>query len=417
MNWEPLALLARAVLYEGQVLYPYRPSALKNQHRWTFGTLYPPAFAEEPCSFRLETLIEAAHRPGVALEVCFLHQGTERCIAIPAEGGHVEPHAGAALAGAAPALLAGGGPPRGMTATPPRRTRWEPGSQPFAPSLPAGQTARPPRMVRDELRLQTSASLNELRPGLWRLGVEVANTSRLDTALAPDRDAALALAFESCHLRCGLEDAGANEGFVSSQDPPAALAEAAAACRCQGVYPALAGPPGQRRYLLAAPIIVEDYARIAPQSLGDFCDATEMDEMLLLRVLTLSDAEKAEARAAGGEAARILARCGHPDSLTGLHGVVRLTPPASLRLAGVELRVGDRVRLHPRSRRDMFDQVLDGRAARIQAIEQDLEGNVQVAVIADDDPGADLGELRQTGHRFFYTTEEIEPLGAAGGMA
>jgi hypothetical protein len=75
-----------------------------------------------------------------------------------------------------------------------------------------------------------------------------------------------------------------------------------------------------------------------------------------------------------------------------------------------ELREGDRIRLRPRRRADIMDMALDGMAATIEAIEQDFEGRAYVAVIVDDDPGKDLGTLRQPGHRFFFFAEEIEPL-------
>jgi hypothetical protein len=75
-----------------------------------------------------------------------------------------------------------------------------------------------------------------------------------------------------------------------------------------------------------------------------------------------------------------------------------------------ELREGDRVRLRPRRRADILDIALDGKAATIEAIEQDFEGLVYLAVLVDDDPGRDLGALRQPGHRFFFALEEIEPL-------
>lgn len=75
-----------------------------------------------------------------------------------------------------------------------------------------------------------------------------------------------------------------------------------------------------------------------------------------------------------------------------------------------ELRQGDRVRLCPRDRADIFDLALSGKTATIEAIEEDLEGRVYLAVLVDDDPGKDLGALRQPGHRFFYRPEEVEPL-------
>jgi hypothetical protein len=75
-----------------------------------------------------------------------------------------------------------------------------------------------------------------------------------------------------------------------------------------------------------------------------------------------------------------------------------------------ELSAGDRVRLRPRQRADIIDMALDGKIAIIEAIEQDFEGRVHLAVVIEDDPGRDLGLLRQVGHRFFFLPEEVEPL-------
>lgn len=82
----------------------------------------------------------------------------------------------------------------------------------------------------------------------------------------------------------------------------------------------------------------------------------------------------------------------------------------SVRVGPADLRAGDRVRLRPRRRADIMDMALDGKAATIEAIEQDYEGRAYVAVTVDDDPGKDLGTMRQPGHRFFFFAEEIEPL-------
>lgn len=77
---------------------------------------------------------------------------------------------------------------------------------------------------------------------------------------------------------------------------------------------------------------------------------------------------------------------------------------------GVEFRTGDRVRLHPRTGGDIMDVALEGKVAIIESFEQDYEGRVQVAVVIADDPGRDLGMLRQPGHRFFFAPEEMEQL-------
>jgi hypothetical protein len=83
---------------------------------------------------------------------------------------------------------------------------------------------------------------------------------------------------------------------------------------------------------------------------------------------------------------------------------------ASISLSGIEHKAGDRVRLRPRAGGDIFDLALAGKIAIIESIEQDYEGKVHVAVVLDDDPGKDLGLMRQVGHRFFFSLEEVEPL-------
>jgi len=86
------------------------------------------------------------------------------------------------------------------------------------------------------------------------------------------------------------------------------------------------------------------------------------------------------------------------------------TPLDVVTINGVALRRGDRVLLKPRSRGDVFDVALMGKTAVIESIEEDYEGRAHLAVVLDDDPGRDLGMLRQPGHRFFFSVEEVEPL-------
>lgn len=88
--------------------------------------------------------------------------------------------------------------------------------------------------------------------------------------------------------------------------------------------------------------------------------------------------------------------------------------PQTVRVFGVELRPGDRVRIWPSGQADIFDLALRGKVATIEAIEQTFEGELHVAVTLDDDPGKDLGRMRQVGHRFFFRLDEIEPVEAGG---
>lgn len=87
------------------------------------------------------------------------------------------------------------------------------------------------------------------------------------------------------------------------------------------------------------------------------------------------------------------------------------TPVESVEIQGVQLRRGDRVRLRPRAGGDVFDLALAGKTAAVESIEQDYEGNLHVCVVVEDDPGRDIGLMRQPGHRFFFTPQEVEPIG------
>jgi deoxycytidine triphosphate deaminase len=84
-------------------------------------------------------------------------------------------------------------------------------------------------------------------------------------------------------------------------------------------------------------------------------------------------------------------------------------PPESVRVFGVDLRVGQRVRIWPQKKADIMDMALTGKVAVIEAIEQDFEDQIQFAVVLDDDPGREFGMMRQPGHRFFFSPEEVEP--------
>ena len=113
--------------------------------------------------------------------------------------------------------------------------------------------------------------------------------------------------------------------FVSLTDPPERLRAAAAACQNVGTWPVLVGEPGQRDTLLASPIILEDHPRVAPESPGDLFDGGEIDQLLVLNILALTEEEKAEMRAADPRTRAILERTEAltPDQLMRLHGAIR----------------------------------------------------------------------------------------------
>jgi hypothetical protein len=350
--------VADAILYEGYLLYPYRPSALKNHHRYPFGTLYPEAFcaahqAGDASTARAEVLVVGTPAARIAGEVRFLQ-----------------------LSGPQPAVREAHLPPLALEeiAAERRSTRFE-----LSP-------------ISGELSIQAERAGADT----WKVCVEVHNRTALAAAERATRDDALALSFASTHLLLSAEQGE----FVSLIDPPEHLCTLARSCRNQGWWPVLAGRPPRRDVVLAAPIILYDYPELAPESPGDFFDGTEIDELLTLRVLTLTDEEKREMSASDPRASALLARteASGLEGLADLHGRLQRTPP---------LRIGASVRLRPKGRADIFDLALEGKVATVQAIERDLEGRTHVAVTVDEDPGKDLGVY---GHRFFFRPEEVEPL-------
>jgi hypothetical protein len=376
MNFDRVAALARTLLYEGYLLYPYRASSVKNRHRWLFGTLYPRRFVEardegDRWWTQTECLVTGTDDTVVHARVRFLHV---------VDAGSVEREADA------PAR-----PLRDLTgaaATTAFRFEAVDGREPLAGGL--------------------DLSAKRSGPGIYTLRVVVRNLSPYDDASSPDdrehrRDRALATAFASTHMLLGVT----NGAFVSSIDPPGSLLAPAAACENAGTWPVLVGEPSAHDTMLSAPIILEDYPRLAPESPGDFFDATEIDELLTLRILTLTDEEKRAMQSGDVKARALLERTEMQDPAQRgqLHGASR---PSALTARNTALDAGTRVRLRPRRGGDIFDLALAGKTATVVKIEEDFEGRVFLAVTVDDDPGRDLGVEGRPGHRFFFRPDEVE---------
>jgi hypothetical protein len=247
---------------------------------------------------------------------------------------------------------------------------------------------------------------------LLRLRLRVENQARpADPAAA--RDEALRDSLIASHLLVGL-DGGR---VLSLLDPPAWASAAAAGCANQHLFPVLAGEPGRDDALLCSPIILYDHPRIAPESPGDLHDATEIDEILSLRALTLTEEEKREARATDPRAAAIVDRVDAlpPEVFARLHGAVReLVDPAAdaVLVAGRRVARGSVVELCPDGRgADAHDMFLAGRRATVHAVLRDVDGSVRVAVTVDDDPAAELQDWY--GRYFHFRPEEIRPIGVA----
>ena len=260
----------------------------------------------------------------------------------------------------------------------------------------------------------------------YRISVTVENVTPLEEGELRERAKAQLRAFASTHVV--MEAQGG--AFVSLFDPPEALREAAEACENTGAWPVLVGKKGERDTILASPIILYDYPSVAPQSPGDLYDGAEIDEILTLRILAMTEDEKREMGSVDARARALLERT-HALSaaeFSRLHGVMRGADDEPAPLASSsgptlgslvepgegELKVGMPVILHPRPGGDIMDIALKDKLAFVEAIERDFEDRVHVAVTLADDPGRDLGASGFPGHRFYFAADEMEPAAANG---
>jgi hypothetical protein len=177
------------------------------------------------------------------------------------------------------------------------------------------------RRRRRALRAELIVGIDDLGDALHRVSLTVTNTdSATGDDVARSRDDASASSFLGAHVLLEAHQAF----FVSLLDPPdEASVVAAAQCRNQRCWPVLASPDDD--LVMVSPIILYDHPELAPESDGELFDATEIDEILTLRVMTMTDEEKAEARATDPKAAAIIDRCDamSDDTLTSLHGRLR----------------------------------------------------------------------------------------------
>ena len=334
-SFELARKVADAVLYEGYLLYPYRASAAKNQARWQFGVLMPRLWSEagpgEPWSTQTECLLEPEDATTVRVLVRFLHvqsktveavdveAGTFREVgALPVDGSELVPWDEATeqevtVEASLARLL------QGELATSFER----PGGRRVEPvHTAAGKLAG--RTVRRRWPVMGTVKLSALRLdgpyGLVRLRLAVENASAWQDPKA-DRAIALRRSLVAAHSLIGI-DQGV---FLSLLDPPEWAKPFAEACANLHTWPVLIGDEGRRDAMLSSPIILYDHPTIAPESPGDLFDATEIDEILTLRTMALTEAEKREARATDERAAAIIDRVDNmpPELLERLHGAVR----------------------------------------------------------------------------------------------
>jgi hydrogenase maturation protease len=433
--------IVNAVLYEGYILYPYRASALKNQReRFTFGRIYPQVYSRqqqgrELCQIGAEVLLETDDDAAdLEITLGFL-QPIQREIGTLPKPLHALPPNEDLPVGVVPKLELNGKLYQTWMEAAERRVtvhfkNWQETIEaPFKFDAQClidpttdddGSVAAVIRRLHAEISGKLTVKAARLRTGLFKISVTVSNQSSVDDASLETPEKILMHTLASTHLIFQA----AHGNFVSLLETPDELKELAGQCQNVGVWPVLVGDQaqGERQTMLASPIILYDYPRISPDSAGNFFDGTEIDEMLTLRVMTMTDGEKTEMQL-DDFSRRILERTQAVDGedILKLHGGMRpvhlsneefFNPThsvKSVRTGGVELSAGDKVLIRPTRRADAIDLILAGKTAVIEALEQDAEGQVHLALVLDDDPGGDLGMARQSGHRFFYRADEVEP--------
>jgi hypothetical protein len=466
---DEVSAVADAVLFEGYLLYPYRASARKNQLRWQFGVLTPRGWAEvtgESWYARTECLLEPGESTSLRIRQRFLRlrrrQVQRACFesADDSAGGFTE----------VPELTVGEdlylpwdeGIPEVVDAVLPvadllageRTVNIElPGEQTEEPLLDAdGAVAG--RLVRQSwpVRARITAAAEPV-PGPYgalRLRVRVENLGvSPDDEPEASREDALRYSLIGAHSILALSDGE----FLSMTDPPEWARPAAAECVNEHTWPVLAGPGpsnGARpTVVLSSPIILPDFPEIAPESPNELYDGTENDEILTLRTLVLTDAEKREARATDPRAAALVDAVDSmpPEIFERLHGVIRsMSMPVaggaptfgqvldevptysdetggkpwwdpgqdasvdpetdSVLIGGRPVAKGTQVVLRPNGRADAQDLFLAGRPALVEAVLHDVDGDIHLAVSLLDDPGSEF----QAAHgRFrYFRPDEIE---------
>jgi hypothetical protein len=450
--------VADAVLYEGYLLYPYRQSAQKNQARFQFGVLMPPAYAgidsSEPSASQTECLADCPPDAQVLVLVRFLQVQRRRVLAAGPGGlrevGSVE------VAGAQYTTWDEATEREQRVAVPvaellaaDRDVELHAAAGESAEDIRASDGRLAGRLVREWSGLDGVISLHAERVAgpfqALKIRLRVANTTVPPVPLRSRADG-LRHALVATHSLIGIPGGQ----FLSMTDPPQWAAPEVGACVNAGTWPVLAGPPDCAELVLSSPVILADHPEVAAESAGDMFDATEIDEILALRTLALTDAEKEQARVTDGRAAELLDRIdGMPaEMLDRLHGAIRylrsvpgaadtreppaaVAPPAApwwdpgadtsvspetdeVLIDGVPVASGARVIMVPGARRaDAQDLFLAGREAVVAAVLHDVDGQVHLAVTPAEDPAADLN--RSHGRFLYFAPDELRPVEGGGG--
>ena len=449
-TWGRARAIADAVLYEGYLLYPYRATSSKNQSRWQFGVLGPPGAADagigENDSLSAQFLVDGDSE--LTLVVRFLqlqHRRAERDIG----GGTFEPvdeltsglQSWVTWDEAVECELSFG--PFDLTdLMSPRNMDVEVAEGSESEKVDGGRLVR----TRSAIRACLTIAVERDVAGPYLVNVALRNCG----AAATDKNEAIATSLIGTHI---IAEVVGGE-FISLLEPSDSAAAAVSRLVQHRCFPVLAGRPGERDLLLISPIILYDHPEIAEQSEGALYDSTEIDEILTLRVMTMTDEEKAQARATDPLAAAIIDRCDSmsPETLQQLHGILRnphapelghapglnpldeqmrsaglipeipegvdwwdpvadnaVRPDADAVLVnGVGVCAGSRVRLRPCRRADAQDIFFAGKSARVVSVHEDVDGQQYVGVIVEDDPDVEMPD--SYGRYLYFAPDEVEPI-------
>ncbi|WP_370181301.1 hypothetical protein [Rhodococcus wratislaviensis] len=453
--------VADAVLYEGYLLYPYRASSSKNQSRWQFGVLGPSGAAEsgigEEPRMSCQTLMRAGDGAGVNVTLRFLQlqvRSIERAVADSAEFVPVDE---LTVAGAS-WLSWDEAVEREFDLGIQHPAQW-PGERNLDVHIDGGTQVEElrdedgslaGRVVRTRWPAHAVVTVgSDSVDGLNRVRVSVENTTTAQDVAGWDKDSAIRQSLIGAHLILAAE----NTEFVSLLEPPSEAAQLAGTCAHERCYPVLAGLPGETDLVLVSPIILYDHPEVAEQSDGALFDATEIDEILTLRVMTLTEEEKRQARATDPLAAQIIDRCEQmsPATLAQMHGILRdphlpdphlpdpglpdmgLVPELTddmpwwdpdadtavrpdvdgVIVNGIRVAKGTVVRIHPSRRADAQDLFFAGQLARVVTVHADVDGGTHVGVVLVDDPASELHEWY--GRYLYFAPDEVEPVSADTG--
>lgn len=325
VNEKVIEEIANAVLYEGYMLYPYRPSSVKNRQRWNFGVVYPRNYSEaqrgtDPWFTRTECLVKGSAETGITAKVRFL-QAISRIVRGAQESQIGEPEFHTWQEATERDVVIEERRLDGLVNAPVSQMIELPPSESIESVCDADGRITAIVRTQESVLARVVLSASCINDNLYKITFEVANQGSVSDPEPASRDCALMRSLLSAHSILSVE----NGEFVSLLDTPEELKQFAAQCTNVGTWPVLVGEQNQRDAMLSSPIILYDYPQIAPESAGDLFDGTEIDEILALRILTLTEDEKREMRDGDERARQILERTEAlpEEQFLKLHGVLR----------------------------------------------------------------------------------------------